>query len=88
MGYLLWRCSINTKSFTNKITKMKKVFALIAIVGFVACNNAETKVAAVDSTKIKDSIAKATAPVVDTTKHDTTATAPAITTAPAEAPKK
>ena len=47
---------------------MKKVFALIAIVGFVACNNAEVKVEAVDSTKIKDSLAaaaKMAAPKVD-----------------------
>lgn len=68
---------------------MKKVFALIAIVGFVACNNAETKVETVDSTHIKDSIAaeaaKAAAPVVaDTTKPADT-TQPAA--APAEAPK-
>ena len=51
---------------------MKKVLALIAIVGFVACNNAETKTETVDSTKIKDSLAAAAAQdttlkVVDTT---------------------
>jgi hypothetical protein len=67
---------------------MKKVLALIAIVGFVACNNAETKVEAVDSTKIKDSIAKAQAPVMDTTKHDTAAAPKVDTTAkPAQAAK-
>ena len=38
---------------------MKKVLSLIAIVGFVACNNAETKTETVDSTKIKDSMAAA-----------------------------
>ena len=38
---------------------MKKVLALMAIVGFVACNNAETKTEAVDSTKMKDSMAAA-----------------------------
>ena len=38
---------------------MKKVLELIAIVGFVACNNAETKTETVDSTKIKDSMAAA-----------------------------
>jgi hypothetical protein len=87
MGYLLSPYGINTKSFTLKKIKMKKVFALIAIVGFVACNNAEVKVEAVDSTKIKDSIAaaeKAAMPVAaDTTHHDTAATAK-----PVEAPKK
>ncbi len=67
---------------------MKKVFALIAIVGFVACNNAEVKVEAVDTAAVAkakaDSIAKATATVVDTTKKADT-TKPAT---PAEAPKK
>ena len=29
---------------------MKKLFALLAIVGFVACNNAETTAPAVDTT--------------------------------------
>ena len=43
---------------------MKKVFALLAIVGFVACNNAETKVeekkadAVVAETPKKDSVIK------------------------------
>jgi hypothetical protein len=72
---------------------MKKVFALIAIVGFVACNNAEADAAkaTADSTAkaaaekaTADSIA-ALAPKVDTTKKDTTAVAPATT--PVEAPK-
>ena len=72
---------------------MKKVFALIAIVGFVACNNASTDAAkaTADSTAkanaekaTADSLA-ALAPKADTTKKDTTAVAPA---APVEAPKK
>ena len=68
---------------------MKKVFALIAIVGFVACNNAEVKTETVDTAAVAkakaDSIAKAAAAtVVDTTKKADT-TKPA---APVEAPKK
>lgn len=55
---------------------MKKVFALLAIAGFVACNNGETKTEAVDSTKIKDSLAKAAA---DTTKPAADTTKPAAT---------
>ena len=55
---------------------MKKVFALLAIAGFVACNNGETKTEAVDSTKIKDSLAKAAA-AVDTTKKAADTTKPA-----------
>jgi Ni/Co efflux regulator RcnB len=71
---------------------MKKVLALIAIVGFVACNNAEadaTKAAADSTAKANaekataDSLA-ALAPKADTTKKDTTVAAPA---APVEAPK-
>jgi hypothetical protein len=57
LGYLLLWCGINNKSLTNKKTKMKKVFALIAIVGFVACNNAETDAAKA----IADSTTKANA---------------------------
>lgn len=38
---------------------MKKLLALLAIVGFVACNNAETKDAKADSLKVADSTAKA-----------------------------
>lgn len=49
---------------------MKKVLALLAIAGFVACNNAETAAPAADTTK------PAEAPVVDTTKKDTTVAAP------------
>lgn len=52
---------------------MKKVFAILAIAGFVACNNAENTTPAADTTK-KDTTA--TTPVVDTTKKDTTAAAP------------
>ncbi len=42
---------------------MKKVFALLAIASFVACNSGETKTAAADSAK----------PAVDTTKKVDTA---------------
>lgn len=38
---------------------MKKVFALLAIAGFVACNSGETKDAAADSARIADSTKKA-----------------------------
>ena len=45
---------------------MKKLFALLAIVGFVACNNAETTAPAVDTTA--PVAVDTTAPVaVDTT---------------------
>ena len=37
---------------------MKKVLALLAIVGFVACNNAEVKNSTEDSLRMADSIAK------------------------------
>lgn len=55
---------------------MKKVFAILAIAGFVACNNADNATPAADTTK-KDTTAT---PVADTTKKDTTATAPAADT--------
>ncbi len=58
---------------------MKKVFALLAIVGFVACNNAETPAVTVDSAAIKDSLAKAAA-AVDTTKKAVDTTAKAVDT--------
>lgn len=54
---------------------MKKVFALLAIAAFVACNSGETKTAT-DSTKTTVDTAKKTVDtakvVVDTTKKDTT----------------
>ncbi len=55
---------------------MKKVFALLAIVGFVACNNAEVKTETVDSAKLKDSLAKVAA--ADTTKKAADTTKPAV----------
>ena len=75
---------------------MKKVFALIAIVGFVACNNAEVKDATADSVAAKakadsiDAAAKAMAtPIIDSTaikaKADSIVAAAPKT---AEAPKK
>lgn len=53
---------------------MKKVLALLAIAGFVACNGGETKTPAADTTKpAVDTTKKDTAaPAVDTTKKDTT----------------
>ncbi len=62
---------------------MKKVFALLAIAGFVACNNAEGDAPAVDSAKIKDSIAKAEEAAkmaADTTKKDSATMIAADTT--------
>ncbi len=59
---------------------MKKVLAILAVAGFVACNNGEGDAPAVDSAKIKDSIAKAAAAAADTTKKDTTAAAVVDTT--------
>ncbi len=55
------RCIFLHQFLTQKTNTMKKVLALMAIVGFVACNNAETKTGDVDSTKIKDSLAAAAA---------------------------
>ncbi len=53
---------------------MKKVIALLAIAGFVACNGGETKTPATDTTKAAvDSTKKdSAAPAVDTTKKDST----------------
>ena len=54
---------------------MKKVIALLAIAGFVACNGGETKAPAADTTKAAvDTTKKAdtTKVAVDTTKKDTT----------------
>ncbi len=65
------------RKFLNnqKTSTMKKVFALLAIVSFVACNSGETKTA-VDSTKTTVDTAKKavdTAKVaVDSTKKDST----------------
>jgi hypothetical protein len=65
---------------------MKKVFALLAIAGFVACNSAETKDASSDSARIADSTRKAdstaaaaAAATQDTTHKDTSAHAGADT---------
>ncbi|MDE3235756.1 MAG: hypothetical protein KGO81_07370 [Bacteroidota bacterium] len=53
---------------------MKKVFALLAIAGFVACNSGENKTATTDSA------ATAAPAAVDTTKKDTAAPAAVDTT--------
>ena len=45
---------------------MKKVFAILAIAGFVACNSADTTTPVVDSPKVET-------PTVDTIKKDTMA---------------
>ena len=57
---------------------MKKVLALLAIVGFVACGNGENKDAAADSTLVDST---AVAPAADSTKVDSTAVAPAADSA-------
>jgi hypothetical protein len=59
---------------------MKKVLAIVAIAAFAACGNGETKAPAVDSAKIKDSIAKAEAAAKDTTKKAADTTKPATDT--------
>lgn len=61
---------------------MKKVFALLAIAGFVACNNAENATSTADTTKTDTTATTA----VDTTKKDTTAPVAADTTAKVAAP--
>ena len=55
---------------------MKKVFAIIAIVAFAACNSASNTTPAADSTK-KDSVKAA---AVDTTKKDSVKVATVDTT--------
>ncbi len=57
---------------------MKKVLALIAIVGFVACNSAETAAPAVDTT-----VAPAVEAVVDTAAAIVDTAAAAMPAAPA-----
>ena len=57
---------------------MKKVLALLAIVGFVACENGKTPEVAVDSAKIKDSLAAAAAQ--DTTVKAVDSTVKAVDT--------
>ena len=56
---------------------MKKVFAILAVVAFVACNSGENKEAAADTTATVDTAAVAvdTTAVADTTAVDTTAAA-------------
>jgi len=66
---------IFAQNLTNpKTSTMKKVIALLAIAGFVACNGGETKTPATDTTKAAvDSTKKdSAAPAVDTTKKDST----------------
>ena len=53
---------------------MKKVFAILAVVAFVACNSGENKEATADTTAVDTTAAPAA---------DTTAPAAADTTAPA-----
>jgi len=56
---------------------MKKVFAILAVVAFVACNSGENKEATADTTATVDTTVVAadttavdtTAAAVDTTKH-------------------
>ena len=65
VGYLFTPSCINKHIHSNKNPKkMKKVFAILAVVAFVACNSGEEKAAPGDST--------APAPVVtETTGGDT-----------------
>ncbi len=56
---------------------MKKVLALIAIVGFVACNSAETTAPAVDTTAAPVAVDTTVAPVAVDTTVAPAATAPA-----------
>jgi hypothetical protein len=81
LGYLLGWCGINHKSLTFKKNKMKKVFALIAIVGLASCNNATDAVkAGVDTAKAAVEAAADTAKAkveaaADTAKAKVTAAA-------------
>lgn len=56
---------------------MKKVFAILAVVAFVACNSGENKDAAADTTATVDTAAVAvdTTATADSTAVDTTAAA-------------
>lgn len=66
----------------SKKSTMKKVFAILAVAGFMACNSGENKDAAADSARIADStrvadstkaaMDAAAAAAMDTTKMDTT----------------
>lgn len=66
-------------NLNSKTSTMKKVIALLAIAGFVACNSGENKPAATDSAKTTVDTAKpATADTMhampmDSTKKDTAA---------------
>jgi hypothetical protein len=62
---------------------MKKVLALLAIVGFVACNSAENTEVKTDSTATTPTVDTTAPKAADTTapKADTTAAAPAATPA-------
>jgi uncharacterized protein YcfL len=55
---------------------MKKVFAILAVVAFVACNSGENKEATADTTAVDTTVVSmdttavdTTAAAVDTTKH-------------------
>jgi hypothetical protein len=56
---------------------MKKVFAILAVVAFVACNSGENKEATADTTAVDTTatVSMDTTAVADTTAVDTTAAA-------------
>jgi len=76
VGYFLYRSGIKIKIHSQKkVTKMKKLFAILAIASVMtACGGAKTETPAADTTKaVVDTTKKDTAKVaVDTTKKDTT----------------
>ena len=56
---------------------MKKVLAVLAIAGFVACNNNDTKTSTSDTTKVTTvdtTKVDSSKMMIDTTKKDTTKT--------------
>ncbi len=78
MGYLFTPSGINRHIHSNKNPKkMKKVFAILAVVAFVACNSGENKEATADTTAVDTTATVSmdttavdtTAAAVDTTKH-------------------
>ena len=54
---------------------MKKVFAILAVVAFVACNSGENKEATADTTAVDTTAVAVDTTAVDTTAVDTTTAA-------------
>ena len=85
MANWIWLLSLRRIQNSKKQVQMKKVFAILAVAGFMAsCNSgaADAEKAAADSTKAADSTAKATAAADSTAKAAMDTTKAADTTKP------